>query len=86
MQSSHGIGGPNAVSPIFSEGGTTLVVTLAAAVIGAAVALALGQVWVALVRDTGFTDIAAAAVTKTVMVPVGAFGGGLLGRHRALRE
>ena len=58
---------------------------LAFAVMGGLVALALGMAAVALAPDNGFADLAAAAVTRVVLVPfgilVGALAGWWTGRH-----
>ena len=43
----------------------------AGAVGGGAVALIVGAVWVVLAPDDGFADLAAAAVTAVVLIPVG---------------
>lgn len=52
------------------------------AVAGAAVAVALGVLTVELAPENGFADLAAAAVTRVFLVPVGAIGGAVAGYRR----
>jgi hypothetical protein len=51
----------------------------AGAVLGASIALIVGLFAVALAPDNGFADLAAAALTKVVLVPFGAVVGGIAG-------
>lgn len=57
---------------------------LVAAIIGALIGLALGLVWVRLSPDNGFADLAAASITRLVLVPLGAIVGALVGRRRVM--
>ena len=57
---------------------------LIAAIIGGLAALALGLLWVRLAPDNGFADLAAASITRLVLVPLGAIVGGLMGRRRVM--
>lgn len=41
------------------------------AVGGGAVAMIIGAIWMALASDNGFADLAAAAVTRVVLIPLG---------------
>lgn len=52
---------------------------LAFGVVGGLVALGLGLTAVALAPDNGFGDLAAAAVTRVILVPVGILGGAVVG-------
>lgn len=52
---------------------------LAFAVIGGLIALGLGLTAVALAPDNGFGDLAAAAVTRVILVPLGIIGGAVAG-------
>jgi hypothetical protein len=51
----------------------------AGAVLGAAAALIVGLIAVSLAPDNGFADLAAAAVTRVVLIPFGAVVGGITG-------
>ena len=53
--------------------------TLAFAVLGGILALMLGLAAVALAPDNGFGDLAAAAVTRVVLVPLGVLVGASVG-------
>lgn len=55
---------------------------VAGAVGGAAAALALGLLAVELAPENGFADLAAAAVTRVFLVPLGAAGGAVVGYLR----
>jgi hypothetical protein len=52
---------------------------VAGAVIGAGAALIVGLVMVVLAPNNGFADLAAAAVTRVVLIPLGAVVGGVAG-------
>ena len=52
---------------------------LAFAVLGGIVALSVGLIAVALAPDNGFGDLAAAAVTRVILVPLGVLVGALTG-------
>ncbi len=52
---------------------------LAFAVLGGLVALVLGMAAIALAPDNGFGDLAAAAVTRVVLVPLGIVSGAAVG-------
>ena len=52
---------------------------LAYAVIGGLIALAVGLAAVVLAPEDGFGDLAAAAVTRVVLVPAGILIGGVFG-------
>lgn len=57
---------------------------LVGAVIGAAVGLAVGLVWIRLAPDNGFADLAAASITRLVLLPLGAIVGALVARRRVM--
>ena len=52
---------------------------LASAVLGGLIALVLGLAAVALAPDNGFADLAAAAVTRVFLVPLGILAGAVTG-------
>lgn len=52
---------------------------LAFAVLGGLIALLIGLAAVALAPDNGFADLAAAAVTRVFLVPLGVLGGAVAG-------
>lgn len=52
---------------------------LAFAVVGGLIALGLGLAAVALAPDSGFGDLAAATVTRLVLIPAGIIGGAVAG-------
>lgn len=52
---------------------------LVGAISGAGFALLVGLLWIALSPDNGFGDLAAAAMTKVVLIPAGALVGGAVG-------
>lgn len=52
---------------------------LAFAVLGGLIALVLGLAAVALAPDNGFADLAAAAVTRVFLVPLGILAGAVAG-------
>lgn len=52
---------------------------LAFAVLGGLIALVIGLAAVALAPDNGFADLAAAAVTRVLLVPLGVLGGAVAG-------
>lgn len=59
---------------------------LVSALVGALAALAIGLVWIRLAPDNGFADLAAASLTRLVLVPLGAIVGALVGRRRVILE
>jgi hypothetical protein len=56
----------------------TLARTVIGAVAGAALAMLIGLLAVAMAPDNGFADLAAAAVTRVVLVPAGGVIGGIV--------
>lgn len=52
---------------------------LAFAVLGGLIALLIGLAAVALAPNNGFADLAAAAVTRVFLVPLGVLGGAVAG-------
>lgn len=52
---------------------------LAFAVLGGLVALVLGMAAIALAPNNGFADLAAAAVTRVILVPIGILSGAAAG-------
>ena len=63
-----------------------LAAALTGAVLGALVALSLGLAAVALAPENGFADLAAAAVTRVILVPAGLVVGGAVGLGTARRR
>lgn len=55
---------------------------VAGAVAGAVATFALGLLAVELAPENGFADLAAAAVTRVFLVPLGAVGGAVVGYLR----
>ena len=60
----------------------------AGAVCGGMAGLIIGEVWIVLAPDNGFADLAAAAVTRVVLVPLGVVFGAAVAivvRRRAFK-
>jgi uncharacterized membrane-anchored protein len=53
-----------------------------AALIGGLLALAIGLLAVQLAPENGFADLAAAALTRVFLVPLGIVAGGVIGYRR----
>jgi len=64
-----------------TRGGRTVVGGL----VGLAAALGAGGLWIALAPENGFADLAAAAVTRVVLVPAGLLVGALVGNRTSRR-
>lgn len=56
--------------------------TLLGALIGAILGLALGLAAVQLAPENGFADLAAAALTRILLIPIGVIAGGVIGYRR----